>query len=70
MISINLIPQDTKVTIEIPREMVNKHVQVVVREEYEVSPQEEDIEKLRDFFKPFQRDMSSFRMERDELHER
>jgi hypothetical protein len=70
MISMNITPLETKVVIEIPEELVNKQLHVEIREECHVEEDEKNIEELRAFFKPFQRDMSNFRLNREELHER
>ena len=70
MISLNNTTNNRKVVIEIPEELVNKQLHVEIREECSVGEQEKNIDELRSFFKPFQRDMSTFRLNREELHER
>lgn len=70
MISMNITPLDTKVVIEIPEKLVNKQLHVEIREEIQTTENEKTIDELRTFFKPLQRDMSTFRLKREELHER
>lgn len=53
MISINITPQNKKIIIEIPEEMVNKHLHVEIREEEQRIEKEKTIEELRSFFKTF-----------------
>jgi hypothetical protein len=75
MISLDMIPKDTKLVIEIPEEMVNKPIHVDIRAESDgaVSIPEPDPGKLKDvraFLDRFQIDMTNFKFDRDEANER
>ena len=64
-----LVPTDTKVTVEIPREYVNREILIDVR----LVDDDDDArrrQELHDFFMQHQVDLSDFKFDRDEANER
>jgi hypothetical protein len=75
MISIVIIPTNTKVVIEIPEEMLNKpiHVDIHAESEDERSFPEPDPEKLKEVkacLERFQINLSNFKFDREAVYER
>jgi hypothetical protein len=75
MISISIIPTDTKVVIEIPKEMVNKPIHVEIRPENDTEhslpePDPEKLKEVKAYFDRFQIDFSNSKFDREEAHER
>jgi hypothetical protein len=75
MISISIIPTDTKVVIEIPKEMVNKPIHVEIRPETDAEhslpePDPEKLTEMKAYFDQFQIDFTGFKFDREEANER
>jgi hypothetical protein len=76
MISIDMIPTERKVVIEIPEEMVNKPIHVDIRPKGEggkpglPKPDPQKLEEMKAWFNRFHVDLSNFKFDRDEANER
>jgi hypothetical protein len=76
MISLVIVPTETTLRIEIPKEMLNKPIHVeICPEGDEVSTELPEVDagrlaEVEAFYKTLQTDLSGFKFNRDEAHER
>lgn len=77
MISLTVIPESTKVTIEVPAEYVNKKLHVEIREESRSegslplpSPSTASYAEVAEFYSHLRKDLEGMCFDRDEAHER
>jgi hypothetical protein len=69
-----ITPKETKVTIELPQEMVGKPVEVIafdIQKSGPFEPREKPTrEEINRFYKTYNVDMTGFKFNRDEANER
>lgn len=75
MISLTVIPESTKMTIEVPAEYVNKKLHVEIREEGRSegslpTPDAASYAEVAEFYSHLRKDLEGMCFDRDEAHER
>ncbi|MBC7919786.1 MAG: hypothetical protein H7Z75_01725 [Ferruginibacter sp.] len=65
-----LVPTDTKLTIELPREMVGKSIEVIAFAIEAYQPEAARIKEAFEFWQQHCVDLSDFKFDRDDANER